>query len=87
MDRRMAGGCPPGGGNPAAADSVYSLVTVRYPKSDWAATSLGKRADAQAKAGKAEGARALLQRIVCEYPKSTVYNLATGKLGSPTSCK
>jgi len=72
------------GGNPAAAESVYTLVTTRYPKSDFAATSLYKRADMQMKAGKTDMARSLLQRIVCEYPKSTVYPLATEKLGSPT---
>ncbi len=71
------------GGNPAAADSVYTLVTTRYPKSDFAATSLYKRADMQLKAGKTDVARSLLQRIVCEYPKSTVYPLATERLGSP----
>ena len=79
--------CAEGGnpsGNPAAADSVYTLVTTRYPKSDFAATSLYKRADMQMKAGKTDVARSLLQRIVCEYPKSTVYPLATEKLGSPT---
>jgi TolA-binding protein len=69
------------GGNPAAADSVYALVTARYPKSDFAATALWKRADAQSKAGATEVARGLLQRIVCEYPKSTVYPLATDRLG------
>jgi TolA-binding protein len=75
------------GGNPAAADSVYALVTSRYPKSDFAATALWKRADAQSKAGNREVARGLLQRIVCEYPKSTVYPLATDRLGSQTRCK
>ncbi len=72
------------GGNPAAAESVYTLVTTRYPKSDFAATSLYKRADMQMKAGKTDVARSLLQRIVCEYPKSTAYPIATEKLGSPT---
>lgn len=75
------------GGNPAAADSVYTLVTAKYPKNDWAAVALYKRADMQSKAGKPDVARALLQRIVCEYPKSTVSQLATDKLGSRTSCK
>lgn len=74
------------GGNPAAADSVYSLVTTRYPKTDQAAIALWKRADAQLKLGKADAARALLQRIVCEYPKSSVYSLATDRLGK-TTCK
>jgi TolA-binding protein len=70
------------GGNPAAADSVYSLVTSRYPTSDFAATALWKRADAQEKDGNVDVARGLLQRIVCEYPKSTVYPRATDRLGS-----
>jgi TolA-binding protein len=77
----------PEGGNPAAADSVYTLVTTRYPKSDFAAISLYKRSDMQMKAGKTDVARSLLQRIVCEYPKSTVYPLATEKLGNPSRCK
>lgn len=75
------------GGNPAAADSVYTLVTARYPQSDFAATALWKRADALSKLGKKEMARGLLQRIVCEYPRSTVYQGATDRLGSQTSCK
>jgi TolA-binding protein len=79
------GGNP--GGNPAAADSVYTLVTTRYPKSDFAATSLYKRADMQMKAGKTDVARSLLQRIVCEYPKSTVYPIATERLGTPSRCR
>jgi TolA-binding protein len=74
------------GGNPAAADSVYSLVVTRYPKTEQAATALWKRADAQLKLGKTDVARALLQRIVCEYPKSTVYPLATDRLGK-TICR
>jgi len=77
----------PEGGNPAAADSVYSLVTTRYLKSDFAAISLYKRAGMQTKAGKPDLARSLLQRIVCEFPKSTVFRLATDQLGSQTSCK
>jgi TolA-binding protein len=75
------------GGNPAAADSVYSLVISKYPKSDQAATALWKKADALQKLGKVQEAKALLQRIVCEYPKSGVYNLAVDRIGTPKSCK
>jgi len=74
------------GGNPAAADSVYSLVVTRYPKTDQAAIALWKRADALLKLGKAEAAKTLLQRIICEYPKSTVYSLATDRAGK-VSCR
>ena len=77
----------PEGGNPASADSVYQLVTQRYPKSEFAATALWKRADSQQKLGNADAAKTLLQRIVCEYPKSLVYKLATERLGTPARCK
>src|SRR4051812_22590121 len=45
------------GGNPAKADSVYRLVTEKYPRSDFAATSLYKRAEMQRLAGRADLAR------------------------------
>jgi TolA-binding protein len=75
------------GGNQNSADSVYSLVTSRYPKSDYAAVALYKRASMQAEAGNATAARGLYQRIVCEYPKSTVFLQAQDKLGRQTRCR
>jgi TolA-binding protein len=76
------------GGNPAAADSVYSVVISRYPKTDQAATALWKKADALQKLGKNQEAKALLQRIVCDFPKSVqVYPLAVDRIGTPKSCK
>ena len=75
------------GGNPARADSVYTLVTAKYPTSDFAATSLYKRAEMQRNAGKRDVAQPLYQRVVCEYPKSTVYAQALSKLGSRPVCK
>ena len=46
-------------GNPAKADSVYRLVIEKYPKSDWAATSLYKRAEALRTTNKMAEARPL----------------------------
>jgi TolA-binding protein len=75
------------GGNTAKADSVYKLVTDKYPKSDFAATSLYKRAEMQRSAGKMDVARPLYQRVVCEYPKSTVFDQALNRLGSRPVCR
>ncbi|HET9425412.1 MAG TPA: tetratricopeptide repeat protein [Gemmatimonadaceae bacterium] len=75
------------GGNPARADSVYRLVVERYPKSDFAATSLYKRAEMLRSGGKPEDARPLYAKVVCEYPKSTVFAQALDRLGSRPVCK
>ena len=75
------------GGNTAKADSVYTLVTEKYPKSDFAATSLYKRAEMQRSAGKMDVARPLYAKIVCGYPKSTVFAQALDRLGSRPVCK
>ena len=69
-------------GNPAQADSVYRLVVERYPRSDFAATSLYKRAEVLRLGGKPAEAKPLYEKIVCEYPKSTVFLQATNRLGS-----
>ena len=76
-------------GNPAKADSVYRLVIEKYPTSDWAATSLYKRAEALRTANKMAEARPLYEKIVCEYSKSGVNNLALNRLGGtrPATCR
>lgn len=74
------------GGNPVTADSVYKLVTDKYPTSDFAATSLYKRAEIQRNAGKPDAARPLYQRVVCEYPRSTAFAQALDRLGSRPVC-
>ncbi|MEO5568186.1 MAG: tetratricopeptide repeat protein [Gemmatimonadaceae bacterium] len=75
------------GGNTAKADSVYRLVMDKYPKSDWAPTSLYKRAEMQRLAGKMDVARPMYAKIVCEYPKSTVFAQALDRHGSRPVCK
>lgn len=75
------------GGNPAKADSVYTLVTAKYPRNDYAAISLYKRAEMQRNAGKRDLAQPLYVRVVCEYPKSTVFAQALNRLGSQPVCK
>ena len=57
-------------GNPAAADSVYALVTTKYAGRPEAATSLYKRAMALKEAGQAAQARKLFQEIMDKYPRS-----------------
>jgi TolA-binding protein len=77
------------GGNPAKADSVYRLVIERYRGSDWAAYSYYKRGEALRTANKMAEARPLYEKIVCEYPKSTVFALALSRLGGtrPATCR
>lgn len=75
------------GGNTAKADSVYKLVMDKYPKSDFAPTSLYKRAEMQRLAGKADVAKPMYAKIVCEYPKSTVFAQALDRHGSRPVCK
>lgn len=74
-------------GNPEKADSVYRLVIEKYPKSDFAATSLYKRAEMLRSGGKPNEARPLYAKVVCEYPKSTVFAQALDRLGSRPACK
>ncbi|MEO6527517.1 MAG: tetratricopeptide repeat protein [Gemmatimonadaceae bacterium] len=66
--------------NPVAADSVYGLVVQRYPKSPKAATALYKRALILKSAGQNAAARASLERIVREYPRSDEASLAREQL-------
>ena len=74
-------------GNPEKADSVYRLVIEKYPKSDFAATSLYKRAEMLRSGGKPNEARPLYAKVVCDYPKSTVFAQALDRLGSRPACK
>jgi TolA-binding protein len=69
------------GGNPAKADSVYRLVIEKYPKSDFAPMSLYKRGEALRTANKSAEARPLYEKVVCDYPRSTVFALALNRIG------
>jgi TolA-binding protein len=70
------------GGSTAKADSVYRLVVTTYPGTDFAATSLYKRAEAFRAANNMKEARPLYEKIVCEYPKSTAFDRALNRLGN-----
>lgn len=70
------------GGSPAKADSVYRLVVEKYPGTDFAATSLYKRAEALRVTNNMKEARPLYEKIVCEYPKSTALDRALNRLGN-----
>jgi TolA-binding protein len=67
----------------AAADSAYAAVVTRYPSSPRAATALYKRALAQQTAGRTAQSRALLERVVKEYPRSEEAVLAREALRAP----
>lgn len=75
--------------NPAKADSVYRLVTEKWPRSDFSATSLYKRAEALRMGGKVPEARPLYEQIVCQHPRSTVYAQALNRIGGnrPAACR
>ena len=77
------------GGNAARADSVYQVVIARYPRSEWAATALYKRAESMRLGGKPAEAKPLYEKIVCEHPRSTVFPLALNRLGGtrPATCR
>jgi TolA-binding protein len=66
--------------NQVAADSVYGLVVQRYPTSPKSATALYKRALLLKSAGQNAAARASLERIVREYPRSDEAALAREQL-------
>lgn len=66
--------------NQVAADSVYGLVVQRYPKSAKSATALYKRAMSLKAAGQTAGARAALDRILRDYPRSDEASLAREQL-------
>jgi tol-pal system protein YbgF len=69
-------------GNKVAADSVYQLVPVRFPKTDAAANALFKRAQMLAEAKKNSEARLLLDRVIKDFPNSDAAVLARDLLKS-----
>jgi TolA-binding protein len=54
----------------------------KYPGTDFAATSLYKRAEALRVTNNMKEARPLYEKIVCEYPKSTALDRALNRLGN-----
>jgi len=62
--------------NLTAADSVFQLVTDRYPKSPDAPTALFRRARMASDANKKDEARVLANRLIKEYPRSDEAELA-----------
>ena len=67
-------------GNTAAADSVYQLVTTRYPKSSQAATGLYKHGLILWDANKRPEARIVFNRVIKDYPNSPEADLANDRL-------
>lgn len=65
-----------GEGNTPAADSVYQLVTSKYPKSAEAATGLYRHGRVLWDADKKAEARIVLNRLIREYPNSDEAGLA-----------
>lgn len=64
----------------AEADSVYSLVVAKYPRSPDAATALYKYGLSQLSQGRTSAGRAALQRVVRDFPSSTEAELAADRL-------
>ena len=62
--------------NLTAADSVFQLVTDRYPKSPDAPTALFRRARMASDANRKDEARVLANRLIKEYPRSDEAELA-----------
>ncbi len=62
------------------ADSVYSLVVVKYAKTPDAATALYKYGLSQLAQGRTAAGRSALQRVVRDYPSSTEAELARDRL-------
>jgi TolA-binding protein len=67
-------------GNIPAADSVYQLVSTRYPKSPQAATGLYKHGMILWDANKRPEARIVFNRVIKEYPSSPEAELASDRL-------
>ena len=65
-----------GEGNTVAADSVYQLVTSKYPRSAEAATGLYRHGRVLWDADKKAEARIVLNRLIREYPNSDEAGLA-----------
>jgi TolA-binding protein len=62
--------------NQAGADSVYTLVVSKFPKSTAAPTALYKHAQSLIAAKKTTEARALIERLRREYPGSDAERLS-----------
>jgi tol-pal system protein YbgF len=66
----------------AEADSVYTIVWTKYPRSPDAATALYKFGLSQLSQNKTTAGRAALQRVIREFPSSTEAELARSRLGT-----
>jgi tol-pal system protein YbgF len=67
-------------GNTSAADSVFSLVALKYPASPRAATALWKHGVFLQKAKRDREARQVFQTLVDKYPRSDEADLARDQL-------
>ena len=75
-----AGDAYKGIGNIPAADSVYQLVSTKYPKSQQAATGLYKHGMILWDANKRAEARIVFNRLIKEYPNAPEAELANDRL-------
>lgn len=67
-------------GNTTAADSVYQLVTAKYPQNAVAAQALYKHGLILWDANKREEARIVFNRLIRDYPRSDEAELAKSKV-------
>lgn len=74
------GACYEGEKKFVEADSVYSMVVSKYPRSHDAPTALYKFGLLRLQQGKSADAREALQRLIREYPRSTEAELAATRL-------
>jgi tol-pal system protein YbgF len=72
-----------GEGNLVAADSVYLLVSTKYPKSPEAPTALYGRGRLLWEANKRGEARIVLNRLIKEYPDADEVDLAKNLMKQP----
>ena len=72
-----------GEGNLTAADSVYLLVSTKYPKSPEAPTALYGRGRLLWEANKRGEARIVLNRLIKEYPDADEVDLAKNLMKQP----
>jgi tol-pal system protein YbgF len=72
-----------GEGNLAAADSVYLLVSTKYPKSPEAPTALYGRGRLLWEANKRGEARIVLNRLIKDYPDADEVDLAKNLMKQP----
>ena len=75
-----AGDAYKGSGNIPAADSVYQLVSTKYPKSPQAATGMYKHGMILWDANKRADARIVFNRLIREFPSSPEAELANDRL-------